>query len=97
MKRPERDPLPAGTSSSPLLGESLRILVEQSPGIDPVAGERPAAKMMHKKIVSHSQLKPRPPRPLGEIIVIEKPNSKPLVEPADRVINGSLHKQTKAR
>jgi hypothetical protein len=53
--------------------------------------------MVHKKVMCHSQLKSRPPRPLGEIIVVEKPNSKPLVEPADGVVDIPFHQQTKPR
>jgi hypothetical protein len=53
--------------------------------------------MMRKQIMRHRQLKPGPPRPLGEIIVIKEPEPKPLVEPADLVIDGPLHEQTKRR
>jgi hypothetical protein len=38
-----------------------------------------------------------PRNPLGEIIVVEKPNSKPLVEPADGVVDIPFHQQTKPR
>ncbi len=96
-ERPHRHLSPIDCRQPPLLSESLRILVEKSLGIDPVSHEGPAPEVVHKKIMRHGQLKTRPPRPLGEIIIIETPNAKPLIEPADRVINGSLHEKAKPR
>ena len=93
-------PQPGGHYSPgqpPLRREPPRILLEQPVDIDPIAQKRPAAEMMHKQIMGYCQLKPRPPRPLGEIIVIKQPQPKPLIEPANLVINGPLHEQTKPR
>ena len=36
-------------------------------------------------------------RPHGEVVIIEKPQSKRRVEPADRLVDSSFHEQAKAR
>ena len=82
---------------SAFIGESRGILLEQFPRIDPITGECPAAEMMNEQVMRHRQLKPGPPRPLGEVIVIKEPQSEPFVEPADGVIDSPFHEQAKAR
>ena len=52
---------------------------------------------MNEQVVWHGQLKPGPPRPLGEVIVIAEPHPEPFVEPADGVIDSPFHEQAKAR
>jgi hypothetical protein len=73
------------------------VLVQQLLGIDPVALKRPAAEMMNKQIIRHGQIKSSPPRPLGQIIIIKEPDSKPLIGPADRLVDDPFHQQTKPR
>ncbi len=53
--------------------------------------------MVHEQIMGDRQLKSRPPRPLGEIVVIKESQSKPFIEPTDRLVNGPLHEQAKSR
>ena len=96
-KRPNRDLSPIHPRPPPLRREPPGILLEQLVSIDPIAHKCPAAKMVNEQIMCHRQFKPGPPRPLGEIIVIKEPEPKPLIEPADLVINGPLHEQTKPR
>ncbi len=77
-------------SQPPLLRKPPRIFIQQLADIDPIALKRAAAKMMDKQIMRHRQFKPRPPGPLGEIIIIKQPQPKPLIEPADFLINRPL-------
>jgi hypothetical protein len=88
---------PMDTRQSPFVGEPPGILTQQPPGIDPITGECPAAEMMNEQIMRHSQFKPSPPRPLGKIVVIKEPQSKPVIKPADGVIDSPFHEQAKAR
>ena len=91
----DRSPMDPG--QSPFVGEPPGILLEQFPRIDPITGECPAAEMMNEQVMRHRQLKPGPPRPLGEVIVIKEPRPEPFVKPADGVIQIPFHEQTKPR
>ena len=91
--RPERRRTPLATTHPPLLRELPPVLLEQSLRINPRSRKRPAAEMMNKEVVGDGQFKAGPPRPDGQIIVIEEPQPEPLVEPADRLINDPLHEQ----
>ena len=55
--------------------------------------EGSAAEVVNNQVMRHGQLNAGPPRPLGEIIVIEHTGAKPLIEPADRLVDSSFHQQ----
>ena len=46
---------------------------------------------------AHRQIKPGPPCPFGEIVVIKEPQPESLIKPADLLINGPLHEQAETR
>jgi hypothetical protein len=50
---------------------------------------------MDKQVMSHRQPEAGPSRPLGEIIIVKEPQPEPLVEPADLVVDGTLHEHAK--
>jgi hypothetical protein len=86
-----------GLCPAPFGREPLGVLVEQLLGIDTVTGECPAAEMVDDQVTSDRQLKPCAVGPFGEIVGVKEPESKPLVEPTDLLINGSLHEQAESR
>ena len=69
----QRHPSPVRPRQPPLVREPPGVLIQQFPGIDPIAGKRPAAEMVNEQVMGHGQLKPGPPRPFGEVIVIKEP------------------------
>ena len=93
----QRDASAVGPGQSPLGRESSGILIQQLFGINAIAGKRPAAEVVNEQIMGDRQLKSRPPRPFGEIVIIKESQSKPFIEPADRVINSPFHEQAESR
>jgi hypothetical protein len=91
----ERNPLAVRRWQPPLVGESPGVLVQQLLGIDAITLKRPATEMMDEQILCYGQPKPGPPRPLSQVVVIKEPDSKPLIEPADRLVDDPFHQQTK--
>ena len=81
--RLQRDP-PAARHRPHLSANRRAFSSSSALGIDPVAGERPAAEVVDEQVMGHGQLEPGPPRPLGQVVVVEEPQAEPLVEPADR-------------
>ena len=94
--RPQRHPTPRGDVAAPLRREPPRVLLQQALGVDAVAGERPAAEVVDEQVVRHGQLEPRPPRPQGQVVVVEEPQPEPLVQPADGLVHGPRHQQAEA-
>ena len=75
---------PAGTSG-PHLAANRRAFSSSSRSASiPLPDERPAAEVVDEQVMRHGQLEPGPPRPLGQVVVVEEPQSEPLIEPADR-------------
>ena len=58
---------------------------------------RPAAEVMNKQIARDGQGEPGSARSLGQVVVIEHPQAEPLVEAADRLVDGSLDQDAEAR
>ncbi len=53
--------------------------------------------MVYEQVMSHRQLKPGPAGPLGAIVIIEESQSKPLIEPPNRIVNSPFHEQAESR
>ena len=67
----QRDATAARGVLAPLGGEPPRVLLQKGRGIDAVAGECPAAKVMDEQVFGHGQREPGSSRPFGQIVVIE--------------------------
>ncbi len=93
----KRDPRAVSPLQAPFGRESSGVLIQQLFGINAIAGKGPAAEMVNEEIMRDRELESRPPRPLGEVVVIKESQSKPFIEPTDRLVNGPLHEQAKSR
>ncbi len=94
---PERDRPAGGHVLAPLVGEPPRILLEQPFGVDPVAGECPAAEMVDEQVARHRQLEAGALRPHGQVVVVEEPEAEPLVQPTEAFVDLPRHEQAEAR
>ena len=73
------------------------VLLEQRLGVDPRAGEGPAAEVVHEQVAGHGQLEAGPAGPHRQVVVVEEAQAEPLVEPADRLEDRPLDEQAEAR
>src|SRR5208337_5316884 len=78
---------------SPLMGELVAVLLEQTLGVDAVPLERATPEVVDEQVMSHGQLETGPACSLGQVIVVEQPQPELLVEPADGFVDCSLHEQ----
>ncbi len=69
-----------GFAQAPLGGEAACVFVEELLGVDAVADERAAAEVVNEQVVGHRQLESGPPRPFGQVIIVEEAESEPFVE-----------------
>ena len=93
----KRDPRAVSPLQAPLGRESSGVLIQQLFGINAIARKGPAAEVVHEQVMGDRELESRPPRPFREIVIIKESQSKPFIEPADRVINSPLHEQAESR
>src|SRR5208337_5512911 len=78
---------------SPLMGELVAVLLEQTLGVDAVPLERATPEVVDEQVMSHGQLETGPACSLCQVVVVEEPQPELLVKPADCLVDRPLHEQ----
>src|SRR5262249_6881435 len=73
---------PVAPAGPPFPAERGKVLGELRCGAHPGGGEGAAAVMMHDHVQRHQQGEAGPPRPHGQVVVVEEAQPVALVEPA---------------
>jgi hypothetical protein len=95
--RLERHALDVLDLTSPLLSESLLVVLQKPLRVDAVALERPAAEVVDEQVMGDSQLKTGTAGALGQVVVVEEPQAEPFIQSTDRLVDPPLHEKAEPR